>query len=153
MLIIGILSAVALPQYQKAVEKSRASEAFHILRYMRQQGELCELERGAENCGGLSNEELGIELPTGMECSYNGETENCCGKYWCYSNNGEMWGPGGTNPTIPSAIRFRNTDSVLDEDVNNDNMMYGLEYHDDGKLYCWGSETYCKMFKGEGNPI
>ena len=31
VLIIGILSATALPQYTKAVEKSRASEAMSIL--------------------------------------------------------------------------------------------------------------------------
>ena len=32
VLIIGILSAIAMPQYQKAVEKSRASQAFVLIR-------------------------------------------------------------------------------------------------------------------------
>ena len=41
VLIIGILSAVAMPQYTKSVEKSRAAEAITILKYMHQQGELC----------------------------------------------------------------------------------------------------------------
>ena len=36
VLIIGILAAVALPQYQKAVEKSRAGEAISLLRAVQQ---------------------------------------------------------------------------------------------------------------------
>ena len=36
VLIIGILAAVALPQYQKAVEKSRATQAFTLLKSLAQ---------------------------------------------------------------------------------------------------------------------
>jgi type IV pilus assembly protein PilE len=35
VLIIGILAAVALPQYQRAVEKSRAAEAFSVLKTLK----------------------------------------------------------------------------------------------------------------------
>lgn len=51
VLIIGILSAVALPQYEKAVEKSRATEAITLLKTLRDQQALCLLEHSNEsNC-------------------------------------------------------------------------------------------------------
>ena len=53
VLIIGILAAVAVPQYQKAVEKSRAAEAMQLLKSLRDAQALCILEHGASNdaCG------------------------------------------------------------------------------------------------------
>lgn len=52
VLIIGILAAIALPQYNKAVEKSRVAEAKVVLNTMRQNHQLCELEFGkdADEC-------------------------------------------------------------------------------------------------------
>lgn len=47
VLIIGILSAVALPQYQKAVEKSRAVEALTNLRSVVQSVQLYKMANGA----------------------------------------------------------------------------------------------------------
>lgn len=62
VLIIGILSAVALPQYNKAVTKSRLSEVFVTLRSLGEAVQACELENGAgrNNC---SFENLSIEMP------------------------------------------------------------------------------------------
>ena len=68
VLIIGILAAVALPLYERAVEKSRAAEAIQMLRYMHKQGELCELANGNACSSMYTNEELGIEMPGGMRC-------------------------------------------------------------------------------------
>ncbi len=47
ILIIGILAAVALPQYQKAVEKSRATQAIAILKAVYQAAERYQLASGA----------------------------------------------------------------------------------------------------------
>ena len=46
VLIIGILAAVALPQYQKAVVKARFAEAFINLKNTGEAVKLCELENG-----------------------------------------------------------------------------------------------------------
>ncbi len=46
VLIIGILAAVAVPQYQKAVEKSRASEALIIGNKLKQAQQLRHLQTG-----------------------------------------------------------------------------------------------------------
>lgn len=50
VLIIGILSSVALPQYTKAVEKARASEAISTLHGLYRQYGLCRLQGDEQNC-------------------------------------------------------------------------------------------------------
>ena len=48
VLIIGILASVALPQYNKAVEKSRVSEAKAIMKAMSDAKKIYYMEQGAE---------------------------------------------------------------------------------------------------------
>lgn len=60
VLIIGILAAVALPQYQKAVAKSRTTEALSILKALQQAQEVYYLTNG-EYTGTLAN--LDIDIP------------------------------------------------------------------------------------------
>jgi prepilin-type N-terminal cleavage/methylation domain-containing protein len=63
VLIIGILAAVALPQYQKAVLKSRAVQAFTLGKYLQEQEELYYLAHGAYT---NNFNELGAEIPQGF---------------------------------------------------------------------------------------
>ncbi len=49
VLIIGILAAVALPQYQKSVAKARFAEAFSNLKSLWQADQICRLS-GKESC-------------------------------------------------------------------------------------------------------
>ena len=71
VLIIGILAAVAVPQYQLAVEKSRVSQALTVLDAAYKAYQLCILEHGegSENCPGqgMNNQDLPLLQNTGIE--------------------------------------------------------------------------------------
>jgi len=60
VLIIGILAAVALPQYQKAVEKSRAMEAISLLQTVYQAQKVYQLANGNY---ASSFDELAVDIP------------------------------------------------------------------------------------------
>ncbi len=85
VLIIGILSAVALPQYTTAVEKARVSEALQNISVMEKQIDLYLLENSYPNedsifCKDFASVEIG-----GL--SEDSSTKNFY--YWCniYGNN------------------------------------------------------------------
>ncbi len=61
VLIIGILAAVAVPQYQKAVEKARAAEAITVMNSLQKGIELYLLEKGSPV--GTSINFMGQNLP------------------------------------------------------------------------------------------
>ena len=66
VLIIGILAAIALPQYQKAVAKSRFAEGFVNLKTVAQANQVCSMGKGSS----CSMEDLPVaftgEVPNGF---------------------------------------------------------------------------------------
>ena len=60
VLIIGILAAVALPQYQKAVEKSKATQALAIIRTVAAAQESYYLQNGTY---ATNFDELAVDIP------------------------------------------------------------------------------------------
>ena len=81
VLIIGILSAVALPQYQVAVAKSRYAEIETTVKTLKNELELYYLANGAYPGNGYTNtdwtavrDSLNISFPG---CSFSGTFLNC----------------------------------------------------------------------------
>ncbi len=78
VLIIGILAAIALPQYFKAVEKSRAAEALTLMAAMAGASERVKLATGSYPDGDCS--QYDIELPWAVNgvaaCDWTSGTKN-----------------------------------------------------------------------------
>lgn len=154
VLIIGILASVALPQYTKAVEKSRAAEGLAILKYMRTQGEVYMLANGGVCSEGF--ESTGIELSGNFKYYDSGIDEIACNKYWCFSTNSVNWGDDAPcYPDAPMARRYVNGDPEGE-------LLYSLEYGSNysgwqykNQIVCTDdAKNYCKMFgTTSGKPI
>ena len=69
VLIIGILAAIALPQYLKAVAKSRASEALMITKNIRDAQDRYALAHDGEFTTDFSDLDLTFRDKTGAECT------------------------------------------------------------------------------------
>ena len=93
VLIIGILAAVALPQYNKVVEKSRVSEARIMLNTIARQWKFCLLSKSAEACfgddqGNFLFDTMDVALPGAVEYFADCVDGQAClkTKDWEYSN-------------------------------------------------------------------
>ena len=90
VLIIGILSAVALPQYERSVERARVAEAKIMLNTMFKNRQMCELETPGE-CGTEQFLNPVIDYPTPATSSEDGTCiDSACfrTKHWDYGTDG-----------------------------------------------------------------
>ncbi len=95
VLIIGILSAIALPQYTKAVEKSRAAEAMTLLKSIETAEQIYHMANGKYT---NNLEDLDLEFPNASETAF--ETKNFEFQLRVRSNN-----------TVFEAIAWRKMDN------------------------------------------
>ena len=148
VLIIGILAAVALPQYQKAVEKTRVAEARVNLNTMRKNYQLCVLEYGDSDNNECTTypefvlNHLTIPLPGEFET----DNDNC--------------------PSEASAC-FKTKDWIYDTDthtgfyanrmINGANPYWLYIDYSDGSITCSNNDSsstdYCKMLCGADDCI
>ena len=139
VLIIGILSAIALPQYERAVERAKVSEARIVLNAMYKNYQLCKLENPGDNCTDFNN--FTIALPGEIV------TANCIDGYQCV--NTKDWEYSRDTSNLFYANRVINGDK--------DNYPYYV-YIDQGEFFCTntGEKDYCKMLGsscGEDCPL
>ena len=116
VLIIGILAAIALPQYEKAVEKSRVSEARIMLNAIWKNHQLCALEEGSPvNCIATELfEKMNIEIPGSISVECVGGDDFCFKtKDWEYGTSGldvhfyaNRIRPGDTVSTYPYFLQL-----------------------------------------------
>ena len=82
VLIIGVLAAVALPQYQKVVEKSKASQAFTIIRTIADAQENYHMANGTY---ARNFDELAVDIP------WTGETRFVGGNSSAQARSNDDW--------------------------------------------------------------
>lgn len=135
VLIIGILASVALPQYTKAVEKSRIAEAKILLKSLSDAADLYYLANGEDT---WKLEDLDIEIP--------GTYRDVGGRTHVSTKNFEFYGD--------ELVRNGSRGNALDwyADRINGNTAYSVRFvgpsydggGEHGVFYCWapdGSEA------------
>ena len=107
VLIIGILAAVAVPQYQKAVEKSRMSEAYTMLNALKKAIELHILTNGTAKFDLFAEnpKESPIEIPGCAIVSVDDTDDKCATKNFLY----EAY-CGSNNTCYVNAFRYKTDD-------------------------------------------
>ncbi len=117
VLIVGILAAVAVPQYQKAVEKSRQAEAWAMIKSLNQAAQVAILEGRLGTSG--SWEELRGKLA--VEVNNDGITKN-----WFYTYGNHMEGESDVALKSYGAVRYSGPYAYG----------YALTIDSDGQKYC-----------------
>ncbi len=92
VLIIGILSSVALPQYTKAVEKARSAEAMTMLSNLHKAAMIYDMENGEHSGSGEDflgdsanrKDSFSIDISSGLDCSVE-SGKACASKNFIYS--------------------------------------------------------------------
>ncbi|MBO7238363.1 MAG: prepilin-type N-terminal cleavage/methylation domain-containing protein [Elusimicrobiaceae bacterium] len=154
VLIIGILAAIALPQYEMAVLKTKFATVMPIARAIKEAQERYYMANG-EYTVDLGN--LDVELPA--DCEADGGSKNmwACGNEWRFDNgvlNGKAYGAlgvafcPGNNKEGYSNCADNSEATIIFYYAHYSRTNYGKELR--GKIKCQGVTTkgqrLCKTF-------
>ena len=154
VLIIGILSAIALPQYQKAVEKARAAEAVVLLNNLRKSIDtFClanpEFVGGVLGCPGNADNKcniLDIDVTSNLICDQDGGS-NCRSKYFSYQADIDCDGPSHEIRLYRHKNGDENEDTQYDVQLDTytgHKWKFSCEDYDDNYPY---AKSVCKSFE------
>lgn len=122
VLIIGILASVALPQYQKAVEKSRQTEAWTTMKSIMDAMKIVQMENGANVVPRWDDLVLQFTNETGSVVANSNATSYFTTKDWEYS--------------IPDH-------DFVTATRRGGIAQYTLSLNEDGERCCWDSKENC----------
>ena len=141
VLIIGILAAIAVPQYQVAVAKARYTELMPFIKQIKTEQEAYFLTNGnyASNCV-----DLGVDIPRGFQLNANKQLENTSKHYTILCSNGRY------SSRVAGIMQDINGSSVLSVE-----QFFDRAIGDNGTLLtnapinCWAgaNKTYQKVCK------
>lgn len=103
VLIIGILAAIALPQYQKAVAKSRFAEALTNLKTIAQADSVCRMATGNLWCS-MEDIDVSIGELNGSCVGALTSEGGSCTKYFEYAASGSAAGGPAAARYIPEEV-------------------------------------------------
>lgn len=135
VLIIAILAAVALPQYNKAVEKSRIAEALTVLDSAYKNYQLCVLENGegSEKCPGNGTNNAEWEL-INQPISLPGTWQPCTFDVTMSCSSTKNW-----DFVIDSGVFYANRKILADPTDTVSPPLYELNVElSTGKIRCTG---------------
>ncbi len=142
VLIIGILAAVALPQYQKAVMKARVTEVFSVVNAAEKALAAYVLENGygvRSFTGSNADAQLGMDVTAGMDCSFSGY--ECASEKFTYYIYTEDVYSG-----VIIALRPEYDLAYIDTYADGHKEYYCEYITDEGKLFC---DTLVSLMPGD----
>lgn len=146
VLIIGILSAIALPQYEKAVEKARMAEALQNIGSLQRAIDIYILENGYQESyfiAPLSEETvpLSIDLKTTLNCS---EEDECMSKNFSYY--------AGCSPSDCTIVVQRHPGGIYSNPETYELWLQKSKSSNVWQKACYGSDAnkYCSALWADG---